>query len=193
MAGPGEVETTLLSPAALVERADGLRSRGNIGIAFTYNEPFVWYEYVWDAAVLAREKDLDIVLVTNGYVEPEPLEEILPLVQAMNIDLKAFRDPFYREMAGGSLGPVLETIRRSAPRCHLEVTTLVIPGFNDSREEIRDLAGFLAGISPGIPLHLTRFFPAYRQQDTPPTSRESLQSLAEVARQSLNHVFLGNL
>lgn len=193
MARPGEVDTVFLSPSDLVERAETLRSRSNIGIAFTYNEPFTWYEYVRDTALLAREKGLDIVLVTNGYVEPEPLEEILPFVCAMNIDLKSFRDSFYREMAGGTLEPVLETIRRSTARCHVEVTTLVIPGHTDSKEEIRELAAFLAGISPEIPLHLTRFFPAYRQQDTPPTSRESLDALAREARKSLKHVFLGNV
>jgi len=182
-----------LSPDGLVRAALDSVPDGNIGLAFTYNEPFVSFEYVFDTAILAREKGLKTVLVTNGYVNPGPLAELLPHVDAMNIDLKAFTDTFYRKICGGHLEPVLETIRASAASCHVEVTTLVIPGLNSGPAEIDALASALASISPDIPLHLNRHHPAYRMAEPSPISASELHALAGIARRHLSNVHCGNL
>lgn len=182
-----------VSPADLVNEALALRDEGNIGIAFTYNEPFVGYEYVWDTARLAREKGLLTVLVTNGYVNPAPLQKLLPYINAMNIDLKGFSESFYRDLCGGSLEPVLQTIRTAAESCHVELTTLVIPGENSSVDEIDALSQWIAAINPGIPLHLNRHHPDYLMPIPPPMEKEALLHLAEGARRHLSHVYTGNL
>ncbi len=180
-------------PEDLVNEALALRDEGNIGIAFTYNEPLIGYEYVWDTARLAKEKGLLTVLVTNGYVNASPLQRLLPYIDAMNVDLKAFSDSFYRELCGGSLKPVLETVRAAADACHVEITTLVIPGENSSAEEIDALSRWIASVNPGIPLHLNRHHPDYLMSEPPPIDRDSLFHLAEVSRRSLSHVYAGNL
>lgn len=192
----GAVEPTRLTPLGLVEAALFERKRGNIGIAYTYNEPFVGYEFVFDAATLARGRGLKNVLVTNGYVNGEPLAEMLPLIDAMNIDLKSMSDSFYRRMCGGRLSPVMETIETAIaryPSCHVEVTTLVIPDLNSSREEIGSLAAWLASISPEIPLHLSRHHPDYLMPNPEPISRDDLFSLADLAREHLSSVHCGNV
>lgn len=192
MCGP-EAETQYCAPADLVELAEQLRPRGNIGIAYTYNEPFVGYEYVRDTSRLVHEKGMQNVVVTNGYINQEPLRNILPLIDAMNIDLKAFSEEFYRSI-GGSLEPVKDTIQScAASPCHVEVTTLVVPGRNDSEEEIGALSTWLASVDPDIPLHLTRFFPRYKMRETRPTDVEHLLHLTEVARRHLRYVYPGNV
>ncbi len=180
-------------PEDLVNEALALRDEGNIGIAFTYNEPLIGYEYVWDTARLAKEKGLLTVLVTNGYVNATPLQRLLPYIDAMNVDLKAFSDSFYRDLCGGSLNPVLETVRSAAGSCHVEITTLVIPGENSSAEEIDALSRWIASVNPGIPLHLNRHHPDYLMNEPPPIDRDSLFRLADVSRRSLSHVYTGNL
>ena len=172
---------------ALVLRA---KSQGNVGVAYTYNEPFIAYEYVHDCAKLIHEAGMCNVLVTNGYVNLEPLGALLPLVDAMNIDLKGFTDAFYRKL-GGSLEVVKRTIEVASRSCHIEVTTLVIPGENE--DDVVAIARWLAELDPDIPLHLSRFFPHYLYADRPPTSRELMRELADAARQFLNHVYLGNM
>lgn len=186
-------DTVYISPESLVYKAYDLKDSGNIGLAYTYNEPFISYEYVLDCCKLAKEKKLKNVLVTNGYVQEAPLKEILPFVDAMNIDLKSFSDDFYKRICKGKADYVKRTIENSAASCHVEVTCLIIPGLNDSEEEISGLASFLAGISPDMPLHLTRFFPRYKMTDREPTPVETLKKLYVIAKKKLKHVYLGNV
>jgi pyruvate formate lyase activating enzyme len=187
----GRCRTTDVSPGELADRALALRPQGNIGIAYTYNEPLVGYEYVRDCAALAREKGLVNVLVTNGYVCEAPLRALLPLIDAMNIDLKGFTQDFYT-FVGGDLETVKTAIRLSAAQCHVEVTTLVIPGLNDSPDAMDAEASWLASVNPGIPLHISRFFPRYRMQDRPPTPVETILRLQRVATEHLRYVYTGN-
>ncbi|NTU88696.1 MAG: AmmeMemoRadiSam system radical SAM enzyme [Actinobacteria bacterium] len=186
-----DVAYTYISPEELVRRAHELEPQGNIGIAYTYNEPFISYEYVFDCAKLAHEEGLKNVLVTNGMVCEEPLRALLPYIDAMNIDLKGFTREFY-DFAGGDFATVRRTIEISAKSCHVEVTTLVIPGKNDSPEEIEELAKWLAGIDPEIPYHLSRFFPDYKMSDAKATPIKTVYDLADVARKHLKYVYTGN-
>ena len=192
-AAPEEVQTTFIPPVDLVEHACAMQVRGNIGIAYTYNEPSVWYEYVLETAKIVRERGLKNILVTNGYISKEPLEELLPYVDAMNIDLKAFDAPFYKKIVKGGLADVKDTIAAAAKNCHVEVTTLVIPELNDSIDQIKKMARWLACISPDMPLHLSRFFPRYQMLDKQPTPRHTLNELAFGAREFLNNVYVGNV
>ncbi len=166
---------------------------GNIGIAYTYNEPFCGYEFMFDTARKVRDAGLKNVIVTNGYVLREPLERILPYVDAMNIDLKAFTDRFYRKICGGTIEPVLDAIRIAAGRTHVEITTLVIPGLNSSPEEIDALASWIAAISPDIPLHLNRHHPDWKMTEPEPITRDDLFALSAVARNRLVNVHVGNI
>lgn len=191
MADASSAHTVYYSPESLVERALALRPQGNIGLAYTYNEPLVGYEYVHDCAVLAHDKQLKNVLVTNGTIAEEPLLALLPVIDALNIDLKGFTTEWYRRL-GGDLASVQRTITLAARCSHVEVTTLLIPGENDSEAEIRALAAWLASIDPKIPLHLSRFFPRHHLTDRSPTPIEEVYHLAEVARESLRWVYTGN-
>lgn len=178
-------------PEELVQLALGLRTRGNIGLAYTYNEPLVGFEYIRDCAALARKAGLVNVLVTNGTIEPEPWQELLPLIDAVNIDLKGFTEDWYRRL-GGDLSAVMRSIELAARACHLEVTTLLVPGCNDGEHEMRELTAWLASISPEIPLHLSRFFPRHLMRDMPPTPVERVYRLADVARERLKYVYTCN-
>lgn len=175
----------------IVNLALKLKDRNNIGIAYTYNEPLIGYEYVRDCAKLAKEHDLKNVVVTNGYFTEEVLEEIIPYIDAFNIDLKSFTEEFYNGI-GGELGTVKNFIKKAAKQAHVEVTTLIIPGENDSEEEMKELSSFLAGINPKIPLHVSRFFPTYKMQDKSPTELGKVYKLAEIARENLDFVYEGN-
>jgi pyruvate formate lyase activating enzyme len=178
------------SPRDVVENALAHRS---LGIAYTYSEPLVWYEFVRDTACLAREADLKNVIVSNGFLNEAPLRELLPWLDAANIDLKSMDDDFYRKICKARLQPVLDAIKLCYELgVHLEVTNLVIPGYNDSDEQIGRLAAFLAGIDRDIPLHLSAFFPAYKLK-APPTPPETLVHAAAIARHKLAFVFLGNV
>lgn len=190
---PEEIHTYHGESDELAEKALSLKSQGNIGIAYTYNEPSVWYEFVYETAAKVKDRGMMNVLVTNGYINEEPLKQILPYIDAMNIDLKAFNDKFYRELVKGGLEEVKDTIRLSAENCHVEVTTLVIPGWNDSLEEMDAMAQWLASLSPEIPLHLSRYFPNYMMTDRPPTPVSTLTALKETASRYLNYVYLGNV
>ena len=181
-----------LSPEDVAAASRDAAPKGNIGVAYTYNEPFISYEFVADCARLIVEQGQKNVLVTNGFICKEPLEQLLPFLHAMNIDLKSFRPEFYREI-GGHLEDVQHTIAFAAPRCHLEVTTLVIPGKNDCPEEMRALSQWLATINPDIPLHISRFFPAHKMRDIPATPVKTVLQLVEVARQNLRYVYPGNI
>ena len=191
MAGDSGIPTVEVSPEQLAAQAAELVPHGSIGVAYTYNEPLTGYEYVRDCAALVHEQGMVNVLVTNGTVEEEPWRALLPLVDAANIDLKGFTPSWYRRL-GGDLETVKRSIVLAAERCHVEVTTLLIPGENDSEEEIRELARWLASISPEIPLHLSRFFPQYQMVDRLPTPVEQVYRLSEAAQEYLSHVYTGN-
>ncbi len=169
------------------------RSDVSVGIAFTYNEPFIWFEFIRDSAPLIRRGGGKIVLVTNGFVNPEPLAELLPLIDALNIDLKAFDDEFYGKHCDGRIEPVKETIRTAAAAgVHIEVTLLLIPTLNDSDEKLRAQSEWIASVSPDIPFHISRYFPCYKM-DLPPTPAASLSRARDIASKHLNYVYLGNV
>ena len=191
MAGDSGIPAVEVSPEQLAAQAAELVPHGSIGVAYTYNEPLTGYEYVRDCAALVHEQGMVNVLVTNGTVEEEPWRALLPLIDAANIDLKGFTPAWYRRL-GGDLETVKRSIALAAERCHVEVTTLLIPGENDSKEEIRELARWLASISSEIPLHLSRVFPRYRMLDRPPAPVEQVCRLAETARRYLSYVYTGN-
>ncbi|HJC10056.1 MAG TPA: AmmeMemoRadiSam system radical SAM enzyme [Candidatus Blautia merdigallinarum] len=180
-----------VSPKELTELAGQYQNRGNIGIAFTYNEPLVGYEYVRDTAKLVKKTGMKTVLVTNGSAALWVLEELLPYIDAMNIDLKGFRAEYYKKL-GGDLKTVQDFIRHAAGHCHIELTTLIIPGENDSQEEMEEEAQWIAAINSSIPLHVTRFFPRYHMRQTKATPVETVYSLAGTAKKYLKHVFVGN-
>lgn len=166
----------------------------NVGIAFTYNEPFMWYEYVYDVAKKIKEydKNISIVLVTNGFVNKEPLEKILPFIDAINIDLKGFTKKYYSEICGATIEPVLETIKIASKYTHVEITTLMVSDENDSVEEIVGIAKFLSAIDKNIPLHLSRYFPNYKMKNQP-TLVENIMKAKEEAKKYLNYVYVGNV
>ncbi len=167
--------------------------RKTFGIAYTYNEPFIWYEFVRDTAALAKENGLENVLVTNGYVNLEPLEELLPLIGAMNIDLKAMDDQFYRSICKATLDPVLNTIKRAKQSTYIELTNLIIPTLNDSDEQIEKLADWiLNNTGADTPLHLSRYFPCY-ELNLPLTPVETLKRAKAIAEKKLKYVYLGNV
>ncbi|MBR5642428.1 MAG: AmmeMemoRadiSam system radical SAM enzyme [Firmicutes bacterium] len=185
-----------LSPEELADLAEQLKARGNIGIAFTYNEPLIGYEFVRDAAKLAHEKGLKNVLVTNGTAELSVLEELKPYIDAMNIDLKGFTDRYYSKVLGGDRKMVMDFIEAAATFCHVELTTLIVPGENDSEEEMRELSAWVSRLKnpdgESIPLHVSRFFPRFHMQDRGPTDVRTVYRLAEVARENLEYVYTGN-
>ena len=188
-------ETVFISPQALAEKALACKDAGNIGVAFTYNEPLVGWEYIRDTGILVKQAGMKNVLVTNGTASVEVLDEILPLIDAMNIDLKGFHDSYYREL-GGDLETVKEFILRAAAGCHVELTTLIVPGKNDTISEMEKEAEWIASVEEAvgkkIPLHVTRFFPRYHMMDKEATEVGKVYALAEAARKYLAYVFVGN-
>ena len=188
-------EKNFLAPEALADMAEELRARGNIGVAFTYNEPLIAYEYVLDTAELLRRKNLKTVLVTNGCVNGEIADAVLPLVDALNIDLKSFREETYRNTLGGDLETLKTFIAKAAERCHVELTSLIVPGMNDTEDEMRAMTRWIGTLPNGreIPLHITRFFPRYRMPDKKPTDRRTILRLVQIAREQLAYVYPGNM
>ena len=164
-------------------------------MAYTYNEPLIGWEYVRDTAVLVQEAGMKNVLVTNGTAELSILEELLPYIDAMNIDLKGFRQKYYEKL-GGSLEAVKEFIICAAADCHVELTTLIVPGENDEISEMEEEAAWIATVEDAagktIPLHVTRFFPRYRMLDKKATDIAQILCLADTAKKYLNYVFVGN-
>lgn len=189
--------TQIISPKDIVLKAIDLKTQGNIGIAFTYNEPLLGYEFVRDTARLAKEKDLVTVLVTNGTASAQVYEEIAPYIDAMNIDIKSFSSDFYRNLINGDFAMTKDFIDRSVKSCHVELTNLIIPGENDSEEEMRELSKWIhfLEIKAGkkIPLHVTRFFPKFHMTDRDATNIDLIYRLADVARENLEFVFEGNV
>jgi len=164
----------------------------SIGIAYTYNEPFIWFEFVLETAQKARKAGLKNVLVTNGYVNNDPLMEILPLIDAMNIDLKSFKEAFYKNICNGDLETVKKTIKKSFGKCHIELTNLLIPSKNDSEEELTAMAKWVAGISPDIPFHISRFFAQYMMKNDP-TPVATLENARKIISKQLKYVYVGNV
>ncbi|HZJ76477.1 MAG TPA: AmmeMemoRadiSam system radical SAM enzyme, partial [Oscillospiraceae bacterium] len=181
-----------LSPEELVTEC--LNLEDNAGIAFTYNEPSIWYEYMYETSKKLKEKnpDVSVILVTNGYIETEPLLKLLHYVDAMNIDLKSFEQDYYKKVCGGGLEPVLTTIENVVEKCHVEITTLLVNGLNDSEEEVEQIASYLGNLDKDIPLHLSRYFPNYKM-DRPPTRLEIMVRSRDIAKKYLNYVYLGNM
>jgi pyruvate formate lyase activating enzyme len=178
-----------VTPAGLV--AEALRT-GSVGLAYTYNEPTVWYEFVHDCCRAVREAGMKNVLVTNGFIEEGPLAEILPFVDAANVDLKGSDAALYRRIAGG-LPEVERTIRTMVEKgVHVEVTSLLVTGATDGAESVRGVVEFLAALDPGIPLHLSRYFPHFRYS-APPTDPRRLEEAYRAAREKLSNVYVGNL
>ncbi|NLO25779.1 MAG: AmmeMemoRadiSam system radical SAM enzyme [Clostridiales bacterium] len=186
----GTPGTVFVSPGDLVSRAMSVRD--NIGIAYTYNEPSIWYEYVLDTARLARERVLKNVLVTNGYIGIKALEQLLPFIDALNIDIKAFSDDYYGSICSGRLSPVLDTVKAAAGCCHVEVTTLVVDELNSDTGQLESLAEWIAGVDKHIPIHLSRYYPAY-QMDRPPTRLDTMAAAKEAVKKHLEYVYIGNV
>ena len=187
-----ELTLYTLPPDDAVKKA--LQIADNIGIAYTYNEPVIWYEYVYDTAMLAHEKGLKNVMVTNGYVFPDPLKKIMPLIDAFSVDLKAFNETFYKKYTKSKLHPVLEALKiiRSHNK-HLEITNLVIPGLNDNEDEFRQMIGWIAEeLGTESILHISRYFPAWKLHH-PPTPTEILKHFYRIAKEYLSYVYLGNV
>lgn len=168
------------------------KSKGSIGIAYTYNEPTISYEYLYHICKLVKAIGLKNVLITNGFIEEEPLREILPFIDAMNIDLKAMNQDFYKKICKGNLEPVLGTIKIAKEYTHVEVTTLIIDGLNSREEEIEKLAAWLGNLDRGIPLHISKYFPNYKM-DLPATSYETLIRTKEIAEKYLDYTYIGNI
>jgi pyruvate formate lyase activating enzyme len=186
----GETPTEAAMPEDLVKLA---LAENSVGIAFTYSEPLVWFEFVRDTARLARAHGLKNVLVTNGYLNPGPLAELLPWIDAANIDLKAMDDVFYRKTCKAQLPPVLAAIRQfHAAGVHLELTNLVIPGHNDSDQQISALVDFVAELDPQVPLHFSAYHPAWKLRASA-TPLETLLRAHELASHKLAWVYLGNV
>lgn len=186
----GDVRLSQMSPEQAVAAA---ADHGSVGIAYTYNEPLIWYEYVSDTARLAQQAGLKNVLVTNGYINQEPLEELLPLIDALNIDIKSMDPDFYKNLCAGALEPVLETAKAAKNAAHVEITNLIIPGHNDTDQLFERLAGWVADeLGEDTPLHLSAYFPRYKLQASP-TPAGTLERAFEICHTRLPYVFLGNV
>jgi pyruvate formate lyase activating enzyme len=186
----GKVSTRFVSAEDLVVLAG---KHNSIGVAYTYSEPLIWFEYIMQAGKLVKEAGLKNVIVTNGYINPEPLAELLPILDAANIDLKGMKSKFYKTVCKGKLEPVLENIKRfHEAGVWIELTNLVITDLNDSDDDFRKLVDFIAGISPRIPLHFSAYYPAHKMTK-PPTSPERLLRAFDIASERLDYVYLGNV
>ena len=181
-----------LEEARIRDLVEAARRHGSIGIAYTYNEPLIQFEFVLECSKAIRASGMKNALVTNGFVSPEPLEELLPYVDAMNIDLKSMDPAFYRSVCGGELAPVLETIRAAAKRTHVELTMLLYTGHNDGDAQVREAIDFVAKTDPEIPLHISRYFPQHRAT-APPTPPARLEAAWRAARERLRYAYVGNL
>ncbi|MBP5151798.1 MAG: AmmeMemoRadiSam system radical SAM enzyme [Lachnospiraceae bacterium] len=198
LAGVGDgLYTRTFTPEELVKIALEQKPFGNIGIAYTYNEPLIGYEFVRDTAKLAHDNGLLNVLVSNGTASLSVLDEISPHIDAMNIDLKGFSEEYYNGFLGGCREMVFEFIREAVTRCHVELTTLVVPGENDSEEEMRELSSWIADLKDvkgkvsgsEIPLHLLRFYPRFKLSDREPTDFNTIYRLEDAAKERLRYVY----
>lgn len=183
------VPTEEVDSEQLIESAIAHHS---IGIAYTYNEPYISFEFVLDTAILAKKAGLKNVLVTNGYYNPEPFAELLPYIDAMNIDLKSLRDQFYQKYCKARLAPVLKSIETAQKSCLVELTNLIVTGLNDSDQDLKDLIDWVAGINPEIPLHFSRYHPIYKLTN-PETPMERMEKAYQLSQGKLKWVYLGNV
>jgi pyruvate formate lyase activating enzyme len=183
------VQSRYFEPKSLLETAMGPDS---IGISYTYTEPLIWFEYLMEICPLVRKAGLQNVLVTNGMINEAPLRELIPFIDAMNIDLKSIRPEFYDDFIKGDLATVLNTIKISKSACHVELTNLIIPTKNDSVEDITELVDFAASLGKDTVLHFSRYFPNYKL-DIPPTPPETLSRAYEIAKKKLDYVYIGNV
>jgi len=165
------------------------------GISWTYNEPTIWYEFTYDTSKVAKKDGFTISYVTNGYITEDALKEISPYLDAANVDVKAFRDDFYRKVCHAKLEPVLTTCRLVKELgIHLEITYLLIPTYNDDEEEIRDFCRWVAELDPSIPVHFTAFYPEYKMLDLPPTPIETLNKAYTIGTdEGIEYIYLGNI
>ncbi|MCD5390911.1 AmmeMemoRadiSam system radical SAM enzyme [candidate division NPL-UPA2 bacterium] len=185
-----EVATRTITPEEAVATA---KDRGSIGIAYTYSEPLIWYEYVLETARLAHERGLKNVLVTNGFINEEPLRELLPYIDALNIDVKAMKDSFYKGMCKAELGPVLRTAEIANKKALVEITNLIIPTINNGEDDFRKLIDWVANsLGVDTPLHFSRYFPHYKMK-IEPTPISTLEKAGNMAREKLRYVYLGNV
>jgi len=184
--------STVVSDEEIVQTA---LDHNATSIAYTYTEPTIYYEYAFDIAKLAHNKGMKNVFVTNGYVTKEPVEEIAPYLDAANIDLKAMNESFYRKVCGAHLQPVLDAIRLYYDLgIWIEITTLIIPGYNDDLEELKHIAAFISNIDPTIPWHVTAFHPTYKLTDVSPTSGVMLEKAMKIGENAgLFYVYQGNM
>lgn len=190
---PWQVRTTELTPEQVVEAA---LASGAPSISFTYTEPTIFYEYMYDIARLAREKGLKTLVISAGFINPEPLRELLPHIDAYKIDFKAFNPDFYTRLTGGNREPVLEAMKIIREQgVWLEIVNLLIPGQNDREEEIRALARWVKeNLGPEVPVHFTRFHPMHKMQHLPPTPVETVVRAREIAiEEGLQYVYIGNV
>ena len=180
-----------VNPQQLVEASLENKS---IGLAYTYSEPLMWYEFLLECGQAFHDSGMVNVLVSNGYINPEPFKRLIPLIDAMNIDLKSIDDSFYQKLCGGvSLQPVLETIKTAYEAgIHIELTQLLIPGENDSDDQLKRTVKWIAGLGRDIPIHFSRYFPRYKF-DTPPTESSSLKRAYDIASGELEWVYVGNI
>ncbi|MDY6796186.1 MAG: AmmeMemoRadiSam system radical SAM enzyme [Actinomycetota bacterium] len=185
-----DVRTWGITAAGAVKEA---MTSNSIGIAYTYNEPTIWYEFVLECSQLARERGLANVLVTNGFINPQPFAQLAPFIDAMNIDIKSMEPEFYRKICKSELEPVLATCKAARDAgIHLEITNLIIPTLNDSDELVSELVDFVAGLGPEVPLHFSAYFPAYKMtiEPTPPSM---LKKAKKIAEEKLYYVYIGNV
>lgn len=189
-----------ITPEELAGIASSCRNRGNIGVAYTYNEPLIGYEYIRDTAKLVHDAGMYNVIVSNGTASLEVLSELAPYIDAMNIDLKGFTDRYYDEVLGGSRKMVMEFIEEAVRHCHVELTTLIVPGENDSEDEIREMTEWIAGLTDAegqrigteVPLHISRFFPRFHMTDRNATDVRWIYHLRDIASEKLRYVYTGN-
>ena len=187
----GRSATEHMTPEQAVSLAQS--HEDNIGLAYTYNEPFIWYEFVLETARLAKQAGLKNVLVTNGYVNEEPLRRLLPAIDAMNVDIKSMNPDFYRELCHGLPEPPRRTVEIAKEHgCLVEVTNLIVPNWNDTDADITSLVDWVAGVDPELPLHFSRYYPAYKFTE-PPTPRETLVHARDLALKKLHYVYVGNI
>ena len=189
-----------IPPEELAAIAAQTKNRGNIGVAFTYNEPLIGWEYIRDTAKLVHEQGMYNVIVTNGTASLDVLAELTPHIDAMNIDLKGFTDRYYNDVLGGDRAMTMAFIEEAVKHCHVELTTLIVPGENDSEDEIREMCAWISSLTDAngciigneIPLHISRFFPRFNMQDRRATDVGLIYKLADIAREQLTYVYTGN-
>jgi len=191
-----QISQDMGTPTSEITAEEAIRrakEAGSFGIAYTYNEPFIWFEFVLECSKKAKSSGLKNVFVTNGYINKGPFAEILPYIDAMNVDVKSIDEGFYKKYCLGRLAPVLENVKTAKEKgVHIEITNLVIPGLNDSKEDLEGLVSWIAGnIGRDVPLHFSRYFPCHKFS-SPPTPVSTLQMAKEIAGKKLKYVYLGN-